>query len=372
MADQRAGDGRDGARPRAGGVRRRRRVRVPRPCALRARPLPRERHHGRVAHRRAELRATPTRRCRSPTPSAPSDFARQLASGGVHRVLAQSVLAPNFGPVAATLDRMDAQVEGGRVASFKAYTAWGPGGRGYSLTDPAIGLPVVQRVARPRRHACSARTRGCRSSGSTSRTTTRTIWSRSAAQFPDMQFVVFHSGVRARDPRGSVRRGARGARHQLAARRARPARHPAERERVLRARHHLARGAVVARPGRARPRQAARRASARTACSGAPTRSGTARRSRRSWRCAPSRSRPSTRQRYGYPALTPGAEAQDLRARTRRTCSASIRRAAYCAPRDPLAAARPAAAALHDSGLVDPWRARGPLTRRQALGGLAP
>ena len=35
-----------------------------------------------------------------------SDFARQLASGGVHRVLAQSVLAPNFGPVGATLDRM--------------------------------------------------------------------------------------------------------------------------------------------------------------------------------------------------------------------------------------------------------------------------
>src|SRR4029079_10762083 len=71
---------------------------------------------------------------------------RQLAEGGVHRVLAQSVLAPNFGPVGATLDRMDAQVAGGRVASFKAYTAWGPDGHGYSLTDPAIGLPVVQRA----------------------------------------------------------------------------------------------------------------------------------------------------------------------------------------------------------------------------------
>ena len=35
-----------------------------------------------------------------------SDFAQDLASGGVHRVLSQSVLAPNFGPVGATLDTM--------------------------------------------------------------------------------------------------------------------------------------------------------------------------------------------------------------------------------------------------------------------------
>jgi hypothetical protein len=31
-----------------------------------------------------------------------------------------------------------------RVSAFKVYTAWGPGGRGFDLDDPAIGLPVVQ------------------------------------------------------------------------------------------------------------------------------------------------------------------------------------------------------------------------------------
>jgi predicted TIM-barrel fold metal-dependent hydrolase len=30
------------------------------------------------------------------------------------------------------------------VASFKVYTAWSPTGPGYSLEDPAIGLPVIQ------------------------------------------------------------------------------------------------------------------------------------------------------------------------------------------------------------------------------------
>ena len=42
----------------------------------------------------------------------------------------------------ATLDGMATNV--GSVAAFKVYTAWGPDGRGFSLEDPVIGLPVVQ------------------------------------------------------------------------------------------------------------------------------------------------------------------------------------------------------------------------------------
>jgi predicted TIM-barrel fold metal-dependent hydrolase len=39
---------------------------------------------------------------------------------------------------------MTANVATGKVAAFKVYTAWGPDGRGFSLEDPAIGLPVIQ------------------------------------------------------------------------------------------------------------------------------------------------------------------------------------------------------------------------------------
>ncbi len=61
-------------------------------------------------------------------------------------MLVHNVIAPNFGPLGARLDDMDARAATGRVAAFKVYTAWGPGGQGYSLEDPAIGIPVIERA----------------------------------------------------------------------------------------------------------------------------------------------------------------------------------------------------------------------------------
>ena len=97
-------------------------------------------------------RARTTRRCRSTTQSAPPTSPTQLAEGGEPRVLVHNVIAPNFGPLQARLDDMAARAETGRVAAFKVYTAWGPGRQGYSMLDPAIGIPVVEqaRVARGR------------------------------------------------------------------------------------------------------------------------------------------------------------------------------------------------------------------------------
>ena len=67
-----------------------------------------------------------------------------LAHGGASRLLVENVIAPNVGPVAATLDEMSSAAATGHVSGFKVYTAWSPSGQGYSLTDPAIGLPTVQ------------------------------------------------------------------------------------------------------------------------------------------------------------------------------------------------------------------------------------
>jgi hypothetical protein len=67
-----------------------------------------------------------------------------LAPGGAPRVLAQQVLAPNVGDVKATLDAMTANASGGQVSAFKVYTAWNPSGPGFSLTDPTLGLAVIQ------------------------------------------------------------------------------------------------------------------------------------------------------------------------------------------------------------------------------------
>jgi hypothetical protein len=85
--------------------------------------------------------------------NAPIPFAEALKSqqitdglvhGGASRLMVENVIAPNVGPLQATLDEMSGAVELGHPAAFKVYTAWNPAGGGFSLEDPAIGLPTVQ------------------------------------------------------------------------------------------------------------------------------------------------------------------------------------------------------------------------------------
>ncbi|HET6835909.1 MAG TPA: amidohydrolase family protein [Acidimicrobiales bacterium] len=120
------------------------------------------------------------------------DLADRLTAGGATRVLVHNVIAPNFGHLGARLDDMAATAATGDVTAFKVYTAWGPGGRGYALDDPAIGLPVVERARElgvrvmcahkglpllefDHRHNGPADMVAC------------------AALYPDMDFVVYHS-----------------------------------------------------------------------------------------------------------------------------------------------------------------------------------
>jgi uncharacterized protein len=72
------------------------------------------------------------------------DITQGLVHGGASRVLVENVIAPNVGPVEATLDEMSNAVQTGPPSAFKVYTAWSPTGQGYSLEDPTIGLPTVQ------------------------------------------------------------------------------------------------------------------------------------------------------------------------------------------------------------------------------------
>jgi uncharacterized protein len=67
-----------------------------------------------------------------------------LTDGGASRLLVENIIAPNVGPVSATLQEMSSAMESGPPAAFKVYTAWSPSGQGYSLQDPTIGLPTVQ------------------------------------------------------------------------------------------------------------------------------------------------------------------------------------------------------------------------------------
>ncbi len=293
-----------------------------------------------------------------------SDFAQDLAAGGVHRVLSQSVLAPNFGPVGATLDIMRAQVAGGRVASFKAYTAWGPNGHGYDLTDPAIGLPVVQQA-----HDLGVKV-FCAHKGlplqrfDLSHNSPEDLVA-VAKLFPDVQFVVFHSAFEREIHEGPYdpNRAMRGTNALVAAldRHGVPPNenvwcelgttwrevlsHPDQAAHVL--------GKLLSRVGEDRvlwgtdaiwygspqPQIMAFRAFEITA---------------------------EFQDRYHYPALTDVRKRKVFGLNAQRLLGLDPT-GAYCAPRDPLTAAKPAALSLHQSGVIEPWRARGPLTRRALL-----
>src|SRR5215469_6312559 len=84
----------------------------------------------------------------APIPFAEALSTEQITAGltgsGASRVLVENIIAPNVGSVASTLDEMSSAVQQGPPAAFKVYTAWSPSGQGFSLEDPAIGLPTVQ------------------------------------------------------------------------------------------------------------------------------------------------------------------------------------------------------------------------------------
>ena len=67
-----------------------------------------------------------------------------LVHGGASRLLVENIIAPNVGPLQATLDEMAGAVESGPPSAFKVYTGWSPTGGGFSLEDPSVGLPTVQ------------------------------------------------------------------------------------------------------------------------------------------------------------------------------------------------------------------------------------
>jgi predicted TIM-barrel fold metal-dependent hydrolase len=119
-------------------------------------------------------------------------FAEGLTHGGASRVLVHNVIAPNFGDLRARLDGMEATAATRRVAAFKVYTGWGPNRRGFALDDPAIGLPVVQKA-----HDLGVKVFISHKGLPLIRFDPAHNGPRDivavSQQFPDMNFVVFHS-----------------------------------------------------------------------------------------------------------------------------------------------------------------------------------
>jgi uncharacterized protein len=120
------------------------------------------------------------------------ELVASLAGSGEPRVLLHDVIAPNFGSLDARLDLMRQTVATGDVACFKAYPAWGPYGVGYALDDPAVGIPVIEQArALGQRVFCAHK--GLPLLEFDRRFNGPDDMVRLAVRYPDMEFVVFHS-----------------------------------------------------------------------------------------------------------------------------------------------------------------------------------
>ena len=122
---------------------------------------------------------------------------------GTGRVLGHTIVHPNLGP--AELDRMEGWRDDLRPSGWKVYTLWDPPGspgQGWFLDDERTGIPFLERVSAlgPPIVCAHKGIAGPIPSSAPAAASPRDIGP-AAARFPDIQFVVYHSGYDP-DPTG--------------------------------------------------------------------------------------------------------------------------------------------------------------------------
>jgi predicted TIM-barrel fold metal-dependent hydrolase len=296
-------------------------------------------------------------------------FAAQLTHAGAARVLVHNVIAPNVGDLNAHLDEMTANVATGAVAAFKVYTAWSPDGHGFSLEDPAIGLPVIQHA-----HDLGVRVfvshKGLPLMNFDAAHNGPDDMVAVSRLFPDMQFVVFHAAWDANHREGAYAPNARVGIDTLL--------DSLDRHNVAPNENVWVDLGTLWRQLLTRPEQAAH------ALGKLLSRVGVDRvlwGTDAIWYGSPQAQIMAFRSfeisqelqdRYGYPAMT-----DEIRRKVFGLNAAALFEldpdATRCAlADDPFTAAQPVAAALRNEGaLPSPWLAKGPTTRRELFRSLA-
>ena len=122
------------------------------------------------------------------------DIMNDLSPQNSGRLRLHSVVVPNAPQgLQAALDRMQARAEALDVAAWKVYTPYGPDGRGWALDDEATGIPIIEQA-----RALGVKTicahKGLPLFGFDRAAASPRDVGVVAAAYPDMNFVVYHSG----------------------------------------------------------------------------------------------------------------------------------------------------------------------------------
>jgi predicted TIM-barrel fold metal-dependent hydrolase len=117
----------------------------------------------------------------------------QMERAGPGRLQLHGIVLPNGGPLQEQVDGMQALAERHRVAAWKMYPVWGPGGSGYWLDGPQ-GTAVLDQ-ARKLGVKTVAVHKGITLPGMDSTFSQCRDIGPVARRYPDLTFLVYHAGV---------------------------------------------------------------------------------------------------------------------------------------------------------------------------------
>jgi predicted TIM-barrel fold metal-dependent hydrolase len=117
------------------------------------------------------------------------------AMEGDHRLMIHGLVHPQ---IEGSIERMEWQAKELKVAAWKLYTQWGPDGRGYWLDDEQYGIPVIEKAREVGVNVICIH-KGLPLPGILFGTRTTQYArpvdvGRVARMYPDMTFIVYHSG----------------------------------------------------------------------------------------------------------------------------------------------------------------------------------
>jgi hypothetical protein len=121
------------------------------------------------------------------------DIIDELSSGGAGRILLHSIVVPNVGTLQEQLDLMQARAETMDVAAWKIYTPYAGDTGGWFLDDEQYGIPLIEKARETGVKMICAH-KGLPLFGFDEAYASPRDIGVVAAAYPDVNFVVYHSG----------------------------------------------------------------------------------------------------------------------------------------------------------------------------------
>jgi len=123
------------------------------------------------------------------------------ALGDRRRLLLHAMIVPNAQPLQRQLERMAEMHRTYGIAAWKVYPQWGPRGVGWWLDDPEVGIPFIEQARRIGvKNICMHK--GLAFGGQEPRYASCVDVGRVAKRYPDVNFIIYHSGFELTKPEG--------------------------------------------------------------------------------------------------------------------------------------------------------------------------